>query len=129
MGKKKKQEHKKEPKIKAPRTVNTEAITKRSEQQKSQKLLRLDMLSKCCTKLRIKRPELQKIVGTLNIHRLNDVLKDVYMDSKWYKRRRAIREDKAHNRKDSIVLASVETPITNEGRSESNESLHTGEST
>jgi hypothetical protein len=83
-----KKEEKKEPKVYIPKVDKTARNQKRTLKVQARKQLRLDLIEKCYGKLGVKRSELQKIVGTLNINRLSDVIDDIYLDSAWYKARK-----------------------------------------
>jgi hypothetical protein len=117
VAKAKKEEKKKEPKvyIKKDHTARNQC---RQAKIQGRKQLRLDMMEQCCKKLQLKRPDLQRLVGTLNIHRLQDILDDIYLDSKWYKLRRVVRENKSKTEKQ---MASMAPQAANDRPSQGNE--------
>lgn len=51
------------------------------------KLERLEKIEQCKKKLRTTTAGLKRKIGTLNNHRLDDVLNDVYLDQDWFKAR------------------------------------------
>jgi hypothetical protein len=116
-----KKDEKKEVKSYVPRS-NLERNAKIQAKTTKRALLRLEMIDQCCKKLHLKRSELQKLVGTLNIARMSDIINDIYLDSKWFKYRKSTHEFNA-SKKPREILATSSPSIINEGRNNSNMSM------